>query len=573
MSGLRIARDLELPIEFASEASGIMGRRGSGKSNIAARLTECMLDAGVQVITLDPKGESWSLRLRADGKRRAYDLPVFGGLRGDVPLEAQSGPLVADTLIERNLSAVIDVSRMGKTARLKFAWQFAERLLQQRQLKPAPTCLVLEEAKFFCPQDRSGDTVDGKRMRSAFNDFPLVGRSCGFGMVVVTQRPALVDSTLRSQIECLITLQITGLHDRKAIEQWVVAQGDQKDMDVSALAGLHCGEGWVWSPGWLRILKKVKFDKRKTFDAGATPVASQKRIDPKPLNEGDLGALRTAMVDLVERAKADDPVELRRRIRDLEKAAKRGEDVDRASGQLREAADTIAALKKERDAAMDALHRANAGLEGIQAMAHDIEIRARNARVDKDGNGKEHPMPFPSVPGLVSRTTNPSVRPFDGAGEKMPAGERKVLTALAQHGALEKAPIGILSGYAVNGGGFNNILSALRSKGWVDGFGAMEITEDGRRALGSYKELPMGSDLVDWWKERVGAAEREILRVLIDHSPDELTKDEIAAKTTSPRGEPYVANGGGFNNAMSKLRTLQLISGSRRMKASHHLCP
>ena len=49
-------------------------------------------------------------------------------------------------------------------------------------------------------------------------------------------------------------------------------------------------------------------------------------------------------------------------------------------------------------------------------------------------------------------------------------------------------------------------------------------------------------------------AEREILAALASNSP--LTKAELAEMTN------YAATGGGFNNALGRLRTLELIVGS-----------
>jgi hypothetical protein len=47
---------------------------------------------------------------------------------------------------------------------------------------------------------------------------------------------------------------------------------------------------------------------------------------------------------------------------------------------------------------------------------------------------------------------------------KLPPGERRILTALAQYPeGRSKAQVAILAGYALNGGGFNNYLGALPS--------------------------------------------------------------------------------------------------------------
>ena len=47
--------------------------------------------------------------------------------------------------------------------------------------------------------------------------------------------------------------------------------------------------------------------------------------------------------------------------------------------------------------------------------------------------------------------------------------------------------------------------------------------------------------------------------------PDALTKEEVAAKAG------YEANGGGFNNALGRLRTLELVQGRGEIKVTDNL--
>jgi hypothetical protein len=122
-----------------------------------------------------------------------------------------------------------------------------------------------------------------------------------------------------------------------------------------------------------------------------------------------------------------------------------------------------------------------------------------------------------------------------------------------------------LAGYALNGGGFNNYLGALRSRGLIKDDGdRLTITDAGIDALGSWEPLPTGSALVGYWRGRLGKAERLILETLTQAYPVGLTKEEVAIKAG------YEANGGGFNDALGRLRTLGLVEG-REIKASGNL--
>ena len=82
------------------------------------------------------------------------------------------------------------------------------------------------------------------------------------------------------------------------------------------------------------------------------------------------------------------------------------------------------------------------------------------------------------------------------------------------------------------GGGFNNYLGALRSRELIeDNTDRLIITEARIQALGTWEPLPKGSALIDYWRGRLGKAERLILEALAEAFPRALAKDEVAAKS------------------------------------------
>ncbi len=185
-------------------------------------------------------------------------------------------------------------------------------------------------------------------------------------------------------------------------------------------------------------------------------------------------------------------------------------------------------------------------------------------------------------PAATPRQTSavPSLAPHDGpATQSRPPGEsdirgerttlskaeRSILTVLAQYGpGRTKRQVATLTGYAIKGGGFGNALGALRSRGLIEGISPLFITSDGLAAVdGQYEELPPpGQGLISHWLRQLPKAERHILAELARVYPDSLTKDEVAARTE------YTVTGGGFNNALGRLRTLELIDGHKELRAS-----
>ena len=132
------------------------------------------------------------------------------------------------------------------------------------------------------------------------------------------------------------------------------------------------------------------------------------------------------------------------------------------------------------------------------------------------------------------------------------------MSALATYGPRTHSQIAQLTGYSGKGGAFANALGRLRSTGRiVGGRDHISITEQGIADLGDFEPLPSGQALVDHWLTRLAKAERAILSTLLEAWPSALSNDEIAERTG------YAAAGGGFANALGRLRTLELIRGSR----------
>ncbi len=152
------------------------------------------------------------------------------------------------------------------------------------------------------------------------------------------------------------------------------------------------------------------------------------------------------------------------------------------------------------------------------------------------------------------------------AEEKLPRAERRILTALSQYfDGRSMRQVAVLTGYSHKGGGFRNAIGALRTRGFVEGGqGRLIATDEGLAALGPIDPLPTGLELVEYWKRQpqLGRAERLILDSLVEAYPDVLTTDQIAERTG------YEARGGGFRNALGKLRTLELIHGRGDIRAA-----
>jgi len=583
---LKIAHDFYLPAESATQTFGILAIRGSGKTYTASVLAEEMLEANLPIVVLDPTGAWWGLRADADGKGPGYPIVVMGGDHGDVPLESTAGEVLADFVVEERQSVVLDMSHFRKGERARFVTDFCEKLyLKNRKALH----LFIDEADSFAPQrPMHGE----ERMLGALEDIVRRGRIRGLGVTLITQRSAVINKDVLSQVEVLIALRTIGSHDRAAIDVWTEAHGtkEQRDLMMSSLASLPKGTAWFWSPGWLDEFKKIEIRKRRTFNSSATPKVGERVIEPRKLADVDLVALTKRIADTVERVKATDPVELRRRIVELEKQIKIG-SVPILQTVKEVAKPKTIEVSVFKDKHVDRLEKMTSKM--AVALEHMISLLTKHYRMVNQSplrikREKLYPDGVLGIPperphNMISvelakikgypnfsriKTGDAIIFDADTLGADLSKAERWILTVLAQHpGGRTKAQVALIAGYAVKGGGFLNAIGALVTKGFItrQGGDLLMITGRGQANIGNVVPLPTGKALVDHWLSKLGKAERSILQYLTNNFPNEFTKEAIAA------GSGYEVKGGGFLNALGRLRTLELIEGRNEIRASENL--
>ncbi len=559
-SELQIAEGISLPIDAVTEKFAFLGRTGSGKTYAAMKLAEEMLGVGAQVVALDPVGVWWGLRLAADGKSPGIEIPVFGGLHGDIALEPTGGALVADIIVDRGISVVLDTSQFETDSqKTRFATDFADRLFFRKKASPSAIHVFLEECQEFIPQN----TQRGEeRMLHVWQRLIKLGRNFGIGASMITQRPQDVNKKPLNMTECVFAFQMTGPQERKAIELWIADKGLDLDI-VGDLPKLAIGQAHIWSPQWLRISKTARISKKWTFNASSTPEVG-KTAKARELAPIDLAQIQSDMAATIERAKADDPRELRKRITDLEAELKKAMSAPKPAPERIEVP------------VIDDRH-----VDRLQTLADEIEntttrlvAEAKVLRIAVEHASRCAAEPQSQTPPAVflneAHTTHvPKKRGSASNTSTLAGGERKILTVLAHYPeGRTMRQVAVLTGYAIGGGGFRNYLGALRSRGLIEGgIEALRITEDGRDALGSIPPLPTGAALFDHWFAQVSKAEREILCVVRSAYPKALTPAAIAERTESK----YSPDGGGFRNALGRLRTLELIEGRGEIRMSEEL--
>lgn len=565
-----------LPLEAVTQTFAILGKRGVGKTHCAGVLVEEMLSCGSQVIVIDPLDVWWGLRSAADGKAAGLPIVIVGGEHGDIPLTGSSGEVLADFLVENNVSAVISTRHMSKNDQRNFVAIFCERLYRRKgEVKNrTPLHICIDEADEFAPQRLYHGA---ERMFGAVDTLVRRGRSSGIGVTLISQRSAAIHKDCLTQAEVLISFRTISPQDRSAVESWIEAHDahDQREEFMESLASLEIGTAWFWSPGWLDCFDKVCVRKRHTFDSSATPKMGKIAVAPKQLADVDIAGLTAKMSATIEQKKAEDPRELKKRIAELEKQLKHPPKAtpishDSSPAVLRE----LLMISKRLDLMQQKVHKAMADSQNIMnsslsALTGDIReiIESLSKKTKFPSQLVSVPMPRPPLIGKTE--THPPLK----AARAVLCGslsrcETAILTGLVQYGEkCTKRRIALITEYSVNSGGFNNAMSKLSSSGYIARNGdSISITQSGIDALGELPEpLPTGGALIGHWINKLSTCEGAILKVLCDSHPNPKTKSEIADLTN------YSSNSGGFNNALCKLRTLELVEGYREIKASDEL--
>lgn len=550
---LNISRDLEIPLEVVTETIGLVGQRGSGKTHATVVLAEELIKAGQRVCILDPLGVYYGLRLAVDGKARGLDVVILGGEHADVPLEPGAGKAVADWFVTEGRPCVVDLWGFRKAESREFVTAFAEEIFRKNR---EPMHLIVDEADLFAPQrPMPGE----QRMLGAFEDLVRRGRSKGIGLSLATQRPAVIHKDILTQVSVLMALRIVGPQDRQAVEAWIKYHGSSQSRDkvLGSLSNLAIGQAWFWSPGWLQILKLAKIRVRETFDSSATPKVGMKRASVETLPPVDIEALRQKFSGIIERAKDEDPKVLRRRITELE----------RKFLERPPSAPVIDVGKLHQDA-VELLASLLGGFGEKLRLKFAVHQKiVMSSSYGKKSNGfapqvalRSSSSPKPQAPGPSPKSPKPQASGPSG-------GLRRMLVALAQRpDGLTRAQIGARAGLSSRSGSFSTYLSKGRTEGWLDGEDKLQITSEGLEALGEYEALPTGKKLLDYWLRELGqSGTHRMLAELAEAYPRALTKDELAQLSNMSE------RSGSFSTYLSKLRSLELVTGKSELRMSEEL--
>lgn len=608
---LHIGEGLLLPKDVVTATTVVYGGKGMGKTNFGSVLVEELTKVSQRWAVLDPMGVWWGLRHSKDGKGAGIPCLILGGPHGDIPIEPTGGTVVADLVADEDVNVIIDFSRKGNGEawgvgeKIRFVTDYGKRLFQRQSSlvngrRREPLLQIMDEAARFIPQMIRAGQPELAMCLSVWAQIVEEGRNSGLGVVLLTQRSARLNKDVAELADAMLAFRTVGPNSIEAVTDWLGEHVPKAHINeiIEKLRSLPRGTCLVVSPGWLQLEAVLAVRERETFDSSATPKPgeSARRVTGKGATP-DLGKYAERMKETIEKAKADDPKELRRTIAELQKQLTQRPAQPKVSVQEKTnpaQQQIIVALKGALEAAMKVIAKITAfGFEQTkvnpkqleQAVQKAVDEIGRQIAVGSDIQRKEFEQLKREANALLARLekvidkklnisvdvvraqppfvlgpSRQTISPANGNGSGEVGGVgQNILNQLAELEALgivkpEKAQVALMAGYTnARSGGFTEPLAGLLQDGFViyptPGF--VQLTDAGRQKAITQEKPLTTKELHDRLCQKLGGAEGNILRELIAAYPDSLSKEELASKLnySNPRS-------GGFTEPLGRLRAL-----------------
>jgi len=576
-------KSVDLLVNRFIETRGlIQANSGAGKSYTIRRIAEQSFPH-VQQMIMDVEGEFATLR-----EKFPY---VIAGKGGDCPADIRSAQLLARRLLELNTSAVIDISELKAHDRVLFIRRYFESLLSAPRDLWHPVLVILDEAHMFCPQTGSTESS------AAVIDLMTRGRKRGFAGLLATQRISKLHKDAAAEANNkFIGRSALDVDMKRAADELGFSQKE----DVLSLRKLENGQFYCFGPAFdLQGVSLVNVARCETSHpkigqrAAAPPPAPEKvrqvlaqlidlphEAEQEAKTLAELKAENTGLRARLNQAESDDACDgtcemlekkANRLERELESEKKHSAALsDNCQAMYQQRNKIEEEWQKFRDSVVGQLDQAVGFLKSLKSgMPPTPLVPVAPVVPQRPVAVKPAPEPGRRLPDkryVPDKQTVGWMKVIKGEPTELSAGERKILTVLAQypHGK-DTTPLAHLAGYTVNGH-FKNMVGALRSNGYMTQGWPAKITDAGLEALGEeWEPLPTGEELKAYWLGKLSEGEARILGFLMETYPESTFQADLAAAAG------YTVNGH-FKNMLGHLRTMELVEGRGEVRASATLC-
>jgi len=495
------------PLKLVETRALITAQSGGGKSWLMRKLLE-MISGKVHQLVFDYEGEFVTLREK-------YPFALVAVEGGDIPLSVRYAGKLAETIMETNLSVIIDLYDLEPDDRILFVHEFIHALMNLRRDLYHPTLIYLDEIDALCPQ--VGQTAASKDIRS----LAARGRKRGLGMIPATQRLSKVHKDVAAECQNKFIGQTTlGIDVARAAEELGLSSKEQ-----GKFRELEPGQFLAYGPAISRQVQLFKVNPVET-----THVKAGTMVSPPPTPDA-IRAIVQQLKEVQQDVDEDVPAETAGKA-DI--TASR-ELVDNAVHEAKEVLHThyrkiLDEKRNEISLLSDRINRALAALRGE----------------NEPTVIQEHQNAGLIVP--VEVKTKAEMAPK--AGQAVVGGAMRMLKAAATFhpDPITKGRMALWARMSPNSGSFSTYLSALRKDGYLEPLdGGYVCTSLGMKKVAGIEQLPIGGALVNLWCEIIGneSGASRMLKFLSNVFPEIVARDvlgeRVGMSSTSGSFTTYVS--------------------------------
>jgi len=250
----------------------VVGKPGAGKSYTMGVIAEELIKKGIPVVIIDAHGEYSSLKVPADSpseefgaEPKAYSEQIieFGDVvfnpGADIDISALESTRPED-IVSQMQCTIVNLRGLSSEQQYSAVFKVLKKLLDAIMVMQIPPFyLALDEAHLFAGRSKKGDPYV-KDTLEIVRRFAQEGRKFGANMIVLTQRPQLLDMTVRSLSATWIIHRLTDPNDtRIAVESGGL--GKEWEYDIN---WLESGDAIVTGDVVERIPLLIKVRSRET---------------------------------------------------------------------------------------------------------------------------------------------------------------------------------------------------------------------------------------------------------------------------------------------------------------------
>ena len=270
-------------LDYVTETSGVLARKGMGKTYLAMVIAEAFLQSefAIPFVVMDPTGCWFGLLATSEGQPTDSRIAIFGGEHGHYPLESTSGRLMASVVVTmRPLPIILDLSAFPPEEQHRFAADFAEELYLRNR---SALHVIIDEADIFAPQRLDKSSKHHGRCLTALDNLIRRGRFRGIGNTLVSQRPAVINKNLLSQVGSMFFMQMLAPQDLDAVGDWLHnnIQDESKEECRADLPVLGKGTAYYLRGGERFLLRRFKVKRKASFDSSFTPKMGDDVVVPQ----------------------------------------------------------------------------------------------------------------------------------------------------------------------------------------------------------------------------------------------------------------------------------------------------